>query len=128
MAAVRQAPIVCVVDDDPSVRRALTVLLRCHGFRVEAYAGAEQLLRQAQAGRSRFAVLVLDIHLGTATGFEAYEGLRAMGLAIPTIFMTGRDDASTRQRAWRAGAKAYLVKPFDDVLFIGAIRLALTGQ
>ena len=128
MAALQRAPIVCVVDDDPSVRRALTVLLRCHGFRVEAYAGAEQLLRQAQAGPFRVAVLVLDVHLSTVTGFDAHEWLRAMGLAIPTIFMTGRDDASTRQRACRAGAKAYLVKPFDDALFIGAIRSALAGE
>lgn len=86
------------------------------------------MLRQAQAGPFRVAVLVLDVHLGTVTGFDAHEWLRAMGLAIPTIFMTGRDDASTRQRVCRAGAKAYLVKPFDDALFIGAIRSALAGE
>jgi len=127
MAAVPRTPgpVVCLVDDDPSVRRALTVLLRGHGFSVEAYAGAEHVQRRLQAGLFDCAVLIVDVHLGRVSGFDVYERLTALGLAIPAIFMTGRDDPTTRQRAARAGAKAYLVKPFDDTALVGAIRLVL---
>jgi FixJ family two-component response regulator len=128
MAVARDSPIVCVVDDDRSLRRALTLLLRGHGFKVEAYAWAEQLLQRVQAQKFHCTVLVLDIHLGTTSGLDLYDRLTALGVAIPTIFMTGRDDASTRDRVSRAGATAYLVKPFEDAVLIGAIVAALAER
>jgi FixJ family two-component response regulator len=119
-------PIVCVVEDDASSRRAFVRLIRSHRLEAEAFAGPRQLLRRLQSGL-HCAVLVLDIHLGATTGFDLHDRLTRMGVSIPTIFMTGHDDAATRERVARAGAKAYLVKPFDDAALIGAIEVALEG-
>jgi len=59
----------------------------------------------------RTACLVLDIHLGTTTGFDLEEQVAAYRAAIPIIFITARDDAATRDRARRSGAAGYLPKP-----------------
>ena len=80
-----------------------------------------------KVGQLQCAVLVLDIHLGKLSGFDLHDRLTLMGLSIPTIFMTGRDDSKSRERARRVGAKAYLIKPFEDDALIAAIVGALTG-
>src|SRR5262245_38418348 len=120
-------PIVCVVEDDASSRRAFVRLIRSHRLEAEAFAGPRQFLRRLQSGQLHCAVLVLDIHLGATTGFDLHDRLTRMGVSVATIFMTGHDDAATRERVARAGAKAYLVKPFDDAALIGAIEVALEG-
>ena len=127
MGGRRDRPIVCVVDDDVSVCRALTSLLCAHGFRVEAYLCAEPFVQELQAGRLSCAALVLDIHLGTMSGFDVYDRLTASKHTIPTIFMTGRDDAVSRARAAHLGAAAYLVKPFEDAVLIRAIDVAVAA-
>lgn len=127
MGGRRDRPIVCIVDDDAAVCRALTSLLCAHGFRVEAYPCAEPFLQELQAGRLSCGVLVLDIHLGTTSGFEVYDRVTAARHAIPTIFMTGRDDAISRERAARLGVAAYLVKPFEDAVLLRAVRCALAS-
>jgi len=128
MGGPRDRPLVCIVDDDTSFCRALTSLLCSHGFRVEAYPRAKPFMQKLQAGRLSCAALLLDIHLGTTSGFAVYDRLTASKHAIPTIFMTGRDDAVTRARAARLGATAYLVKPFEDAVLIRAIDLALAAR
>lgn len=94
---------------------------------MEAYGSPEALRRRATHGGCPYAVLVLDVHLGPISGIDLYERLTATGLAIPAIFMTGRDDAPTRQRVARVGGWAYLVKPFADVALLDAIRMALAA-
>ena len=128
MVGWRGRPLVCIVDDDASFCRALTSLLGSHGCRVEAYSCAEGFVQTLQAGRLSCAALLLDIHLGTTSGFALYDRLTASKHAIPTIFMTGRDDAVTRERVARLGATAYLVKPFEDAALIQAIDLALAAR
>ncbi|HEY3098675.1 MAG TPA: response regulator [Methylomirabilota bacterium] len=118
-----QASAVCVVDDDASLLRALQLLLRAAGFKVFAFGSAEEFLLAAQAVPPR--CLVLDIHLGRLSGFDLHERLTAVGLSIPTIFITAHDDAPTRERARRAGAVAYLRKPFDDKALIASVERAL---
>ena len=128
MGLVRDPPIVWIVDDDLSYRRAVTVLLRAHGFRVEAYAGAESLLPHVRAGGCVPAVLLLDVHLGPTSGLDLYDRLIALGVCAPAVFMTGRDDARTRACVGRLGATAYLVKPFDDAVLIEAVRGAMAAR
>lgn len=99
-----------------------------YGFEVEAFARPSQVLRRLEAGRLHCKVLVLDIHLGQMSGFDLHDRLTKMGLSIPTIFMTGRDDAANRGRVAQTGAKAYLVKPFEDSALMGAIDVALGKQ
>jgi FixJ family two-component response regulator len=116
------APVVSIVDDDVSFLRALHLLLRTAGFRVGAFGSAEEFL---QAPDTHARCLVLDVHLGTRSGFDVHESLMAAGLRIPTIFITGHDDAATRERARHLGAVAYLRKPFEDAALIAAIEVAL---
>ena len=123
---VTDAPVISIVEDDVSFLRALQLLLRTAGFRVGAFASAEEFLRTAPDTQAR--CLVLDVHLGAQTGFDVHEGLAAAGRRIPTIFMTGHDDAATRQRARCLGAVAYLRKPFEDKALIAAIEGALVGH
>ena len=115
-------PVVCVVDDDASLLRALKRLLGAAGFAVEPFASAEEFLERAHPAKPE--CLVLDVRLGGMSGFELQDRLVACGASIPIIFITAHDDAATRERARKAGALAYLRKPFDDQALLAAIRKA----
>ncbi len=110
---------VCVIDDDPSLRRALHRLLTAAAFDVKEFASAEDFLRAQPI--ACLGCLVLDVHLGGLSGFELQERLTASRCAVPVIFITAHDDAPTRERARKAGAAGYLPKPFDDESLIHAI-------
>ena len=124
-ASARQArsAVVCVIDDDASLLRALQRLLVAGGFTVEVFPSAEDFLG-SERGKTADC-LVLDVHLGGLSGFELHDRLVASGTRIPVVFITAHDDAPTRERARRAGAVEYLRKPFDDDSLIGAIQKAL---
>jgi FixJ family two-component response regulator len=119
---------ICIVEDDASLRQALERLVWSYGFEVEAFARPSQVLRRLEAGRLHCKVLVLDIHLGQMSDFDLHDRLTKMGLSIPTIFMTGRDDAANRGRVAQTGAKVYLVKPLKDSAVMGAIDVTLGKQ
>ena len=119
--------LVCIVDDDHSVRRALRRLVQFAGFPAETFASAEDFLSSASLVRT--ACLVLDIHLnGGMSGFELQARLTADRVVIPIIFITAHDDVLTRERIDRSGAAAYLIKPFNDQLLLDAIRGAVGGS
>jgi FixJ family two-component response regulator len=115
-------PMICIVDDDLSVRRALSRLVRLAGYAVESFASAGEFL--ASAARSRTACLVLDIQLdeGGMSGFDLQERLVADGVAPPTIFITAHGDARTRERARQSGVAGFLSKPFGDKALLDLIR------
>ena len=113
-------PLISIVDDDLSVRRALRRLLQSAGYSVETFASAGEFLGSSPVGRT--ACLVLDIRLEGMTGFDLHERLAADRAAIPTIFITAHDDTSTRERVQRAGVAAYLPKPFDQSALLAAIQ------
>jgi FixJ family two-component response regulator len=127
MGGQRRRPVVCVVDDDASLCRALTTLLSAHGLHAETYTCAEPFLDKLRAGRLSCAAVLLDIHLGTTSGFDVYDCMTASKNAVPTIFMTGRDDAVSRARAGRLGGTAYLVKPFEEAVLMRALERALAA-
>jgi FixJ family two-component response regulator len=114
---------VWVVDDDAPLRRALQRLLRGFGFAVETFGSAEEILAAWPTPSPD--CLVLDIRLGALSGFDLHERLRADGRAIPTVFITGHDDAATREHARRIGAAGYVRKPFEDESLVAAIEEAL---
>ena len=118
----QRGPVVCVVDDDASLLRALRRLLRTAGFGVEVFSSAEEYLR---FDRTRADCLLLDVRLEGMSGLELQERLVAAGSMIPVVFMTAHDDHATRERASRAGSVDYLRKPFDDESLIGAINRAI---
>lgn len=119
----RGSAVVGVVDDDPSLLRALKRLLVAGGFTVKVFSSAEEFLESAHGRNAN--CLVLDVHLGGLSGFELNDRLIAAGTRIPVVFITAHDDPITRARARQLGAVAYLPKPFDDASLIGAIHLAL---
>lgn len=120
--AAAPLPLVYVIDDDPSLLRALRRLLGAGGFRVCTFSSAEEFLESAKPTP---ACLVLDVHLGGLSGLDLQERLFAAGRRIPAVFITAHDDAITRERARRAGAVDYLRKPFDDESLIAGIKRAL---
>ena len=122
----KSGPMISIVDDDVSVRRALRRLVGTAGYLVETFASGPEFLRSAPSART--ACLVLDIYLEGMNGFELQEQLVADQVAIPIIFMTAHDDAATRERIRRSGAAGYLGKPFDGQALLDAIhRIAGPG-
>jgi FixJ family two-component response regulator len=123
----KTTPLVSIVDDDHSVRRALRRLVRLAGFTAETFASGEDFLTSPFLERT--ACLVLDIHLnGGMSGFTLQERLSADRFVIPIIFITAHDEVSLRERAESSGAAAYLCKPFNDEILLDAIRGALGGN
>jgi FixJ family two-component response regulator len=116
-------PLISIVDDDLSVRRALRRLVRSAGYTVETFASAREFLDSLPSGRT--ACLVLDIHLEGMSGFELQERMAADPAPIPVIFITAQDDSATRERARQTGASAYLRKPFDEQVLLAAIGRAV---
>ncbi|HEX5109799.1 MAG TPA: response regulator [Vicinamibacterales bacterium] len=117
---------VFLVDDDPSVRRAIERLLRSAGYGVQAFASAQEIRRTLdEDGDDGPACLLLDVRMPGHTGFDLFEWVRSSGRDIPVIFMTGDVDTSLAARAMKAGAVEYLAKPFDDEALLEAIRKAL---
>ena len=111
-------PIIAIVDDDASVRRSLQRLGQSAGHAVETFASAREFLAWLPDGRA--ACLLLDAHMGEMSGFELQERL-----VVPVVFITGRDDATTRLRIEKSGAAGHLWKPFDEHAVLSAIRHAL---
>jgi len=115
-------PMVSIVDDDLSVRRALSRLVRLAGYAVESFASAREFLESAPRGRT--ACLVLDIQLagGGMSGFDLQERLVADGVTIPTIFITAHGDGRTRERVKQSGVAGFLSKPFGDQALLDLLR------
>jgi len=114
--------VVAVVDDDPSMLKAIARLLGAHGFDAEVFASAEAFLRRDAAEDA--ACLVLDVNLGGMSGIELRRRLTDTGSRLPIIFITAVDDEATEQEAVAAGCVAYLHKPFPATQLIGAIQAA----
>ena len=115
------APVIAIVDDDASVRRSLLRVVLSAGYEAVAFASAREFLEWLSVGRAD--CLVLDVHMGGTSGFELQERL-----AVPVIFITAHDDASTRARIEQSTAIAHLKKPFDTVTVLDAIHRATRGD
>src|SRR5260221_929845 len=117
------APIVFVVDDDPSVRRAIKRLIESDGLQVEVFGSAQEFL---QARRSDvLSCLVLDIRLRGTSGLDFQRQLAEANIHIPIIFITAHGDIPMTVRAMKAGAVEFLTKPFRDQDLLDAIHVAL---
>jgi two-component system, LuxR family, response regulator FixJ len=120
---VNKSPVVMLLDDDPGVRRSLSLALSLAGYEVEAYATAEDLLRDldpAQPG-----CLVLDLRMPGMGGLEVQQALSALGCSLPIIFMSAFGDIPTTVQALKAGAIDFLEKPFSTDNLIARIEEAI---
>lgn len=118
-----ETPLVHVVDDDLSVQRALTRLLRLSGHESAAYTSAEEFL--ARLDRARPGCAIVDLRLPGADGLELQERLREERDALPLIFLTGAADVAIGVRAMKAGAVDFLIKPFVPDALIAVVAQAL---
>ena len=116
-------PIMAIVDDDPSVRRALQRVVEAGGYTAKTFASAHEFLDALP--RYRVACLVLDIYLGGMSGFDLLKRLGADGVRIPVILITAHDDPSTRERMEKSGVAGYLLKPFEGPALLDAIGRAI---
>jgi FixJ family two-component response regulator len=116
-------PIVYVVDDDLSVRQALSSLVRSVGIRVETFASAQEFVRHPRPDAP--SCLVLDVLLPDSSGLDLPRELRASHVLIPIIFITGHGTIPMSVRAMKAGAVEFLTKPFREEELITAIQQAL---
>jgi FixJ family two-component response regulator len=114
--------VVFVVDDDTSIREALTSLLRSVGLTVEAFGSAREF--RSRRPRDAPSCLVLDVRLPGASGLDLQRELVDAGEHIPIIFITGHGDIRMSVRAMKAGAVEFLAKPFRDQDLLDAIRQA----
>jgi FixJ family two-component response regulator len=116
-------PLISIVDDDLSVRRALRRLVQSASYAVDTFASAREFLDASPPVRP--ACLVLDLCLGGMSGVELQERLAVDGARIPVILITAHDDAATSERVRRSGVAAYLRKPFDGQVLLDAIESAV---
>jgi RNA polymerase sigma factor (sigma-70 family) len=117
------APIVFVVDDDPSVRSSLKFLLSTVGLQVESFDSANSFLHRKPADAP--SCLVLDVRLPGLSGLDFQRELAVRNARIPIIFLTGHGDIPMSVRAMKAGAVEFLTKPFRDQDLLDAVGIAL---
>ena len=118
-----EEPIVFAVDDDASMREALSRLFRSIGMRAQIFASAQDFLRFKRPDVP--ACLVLDVRLPGMSGLTFQEELAKTGIALPIIFVTGHGDVPMTVRAMKAGAVEFLTKPFDDQALLDAVYAAI---
>jgi FixJ family two-component response regulator len=114
------SPVVCLVDDDPSVRKSVTRLLESSGFSVNAFSEPEAFLGHLTA--HSVPVAVLDIWMNKITGMVLLAHLCARSPKTRVIFITGREDHAAETTVKQAGAFAFFLKPFDNKRFLAAVR------
>jgi len=114
---------VLVVDDDISVREALSDLFQSVGLMVEAYASAQEFLKNPP--REGPCCLVLDVRLPGKSGLDFQHELNESDVRLPIIFLTGHGDIPMSVRAMKAGAVEFLTKPFREQDLLDAVHAAL---
>jgi FixJ family two-component response regulator len=117
-------PLVIIVDDDPSVRNALSLLLSSVGHQVKTYGSAQAFLDSGLDPRGP-ACLVLDVRMPGLSGLDLQQELTARNRSLPIIFITGHGDIPMSVRAMKKGAVDFLPKPFDDSELLTAVQTAL---
>ena len=119
-------PLVIVIDDDPSILRALRRLVSGAGFDVQTFDRPSALLKNELPNAG--ACLVVDIDLPEMNGVELCETLAASGCTLPVILITAHTDEETRRLADGAHPVALLIKPFGRDLLVNSIRSALLAD
>jgi two-component system response regulator FixJ len=116
-------PTIFIVDDDPSVRDSLELLVTSIGFQVQSYSSAQEFLDSAPRGAP--GCLVLDIRMPGLSGLDLQDRCVSSGFFLPIIFITGHGTIPMSVRAMRAGAIDFLEKPFEEEGLIAAINRAV---
>ena len=121
--ASAKEPIVFVIDDDESMRRALANLFQSVGLEVQVFGSAPEMLQSKLPDVA--SCLVLDIRLPGLSGLDFQTELAKANIHIPIIFMTGHGDIPMSVRAMKGGAVDFLTKPFRDQDMLDAVVMAI---
>lgn len=120
-------PMVHVVDDDPALRDSLAFMLETNDIGSRGYAGARELLDAAAQTTLRGCILT-DVRMPDMSGIELIRQLRAVGVTLPVVVMTGHADVPLAIEAIRAGVQDFIEKPFTDDVLLDALGRALREQ
>jgi len=113
-----------VVDDDASICRALALLLRSHGFKVETFNRAAEFL--AFKHPKLPSCLISDIKMPEMTGLELQEAMLARQIVIPIVFVSGHGDIPASVKGMKGGAVDFLTKPYTEKILLEAVELAVS--
>ena len=116
-------PLIAVVDDDFSVRKALAHLLSVHSYTTSTFGSAKEFLHSLDQSTPH--CLILDLHMPDWGGLDLQHHLLRNGIRIPTVVITAHDEVGLRERCEIAGAAAFLVKPISVEALIDAIESAV---
>lgn len=116
-------PVIAVVDDEEHFRRALSRLLKAHGYGVESFAAGEELV--AQVPRRGFGCVLLDLNMPGMTGFDVLAELQGEANPPPVIVLSASDDPAAIERAFALHAFEYQLKPVAGPALLGSIERAL---
>jgi FixJ family two-component response regulator len=116
------APVVYVIDDDPSVRAALEDLLASVGLDVQTFGSTHDFVASDVASSPAPGCLVLDIRMPGKSGLEFQRQMGELGIYLPVIFITGHGDIPMSVQAMKVGAIEFLSKPFRDQDLLDAIQ------
>lgn len=119
----RSKPTIFIVDDDVSVLKALSLLLKSHSFHVETFITAEEFLAFKHSKST--SCLILDLSLPNMNGLILQKTMKKLGLMIPIIFISGHGDIPKSVKAMKAGAVDFLPKPFAKKELFNAIEFAI---
>ena len=119
-------PVIYIVDDDASIRRAMKRLIRSTGMDVRVFSSAQEFLDFKYQKHN--SCMIVDIRLEGKSGLELQKDLRATGSNLPMIFITGYDTQETRDQAKKSGAAGYFRKPIDDRALLDSIQWALAKK
>jgi len=117
--------LVLVVDDDPGMLRGLHRLLRQYGYDSVLFSSADAFQRHHDFEQA--ICVVLDINLADESGIDVRHRLKAAGISLPVIYITGKDNHATRMAAIASGCIAYLTKPFGAQSLMEPIERAAAG-
>jgi FixJ family two-component response regulator len=117
--------LVLVVDDDPGMLKSVQRLLRQHAYEPILFSSAQAFKSHTEFEKA--ACVILDINLNDGSGIELRNGLKAAGVSVPIIYMTGNEDPAVRKAALGSGCVAFLTKPFSAQELIEPLHRAAAG-
>src|SRR5262249_11359007 len=123
LGVVASDSMVCLVDDDLSVRESVAGVLRSIGFNVHAFESAEDFLSGADVACTD--CLILDVTMPGMSGVDLQELLITEGCSVPIVFITALAEGALKARVMERGAIACLVKPLSEDSLLGAVKTAL---
>lgn len=120
------APLVCVVDDDESMREALQSLLKSVGFRAATFASANEFLKAKE--NSETDCLILDVRMPEMNGLQLQQKLVSENSRVPIVFISAHSESNEKGQALSAGAIDFLYKPFSETALLEAVGAAVKSK